>query len=425
MPAKSIRKPSPAPSATKKAPRQATRKEKAEAVKIYIFRLVGDDRSASGEREMVLTHDLPLPENQILEEFVSRLCGPGPYRVEFRDASNRIIEVVTVLVGETVQPTLIEPEDEPLDDEDDPGPSLADIERLIDRKMAMLNPRPATAAAPSPSLAETVNAMLTALKSLDDLRSKTPPAPEPNPAPSLVDQIKQLREIEELIRPRIEPPQQPQPEQQIEAIVTKLLSTGVISSSDGDETPAWVRLVLPMAPAIGKAIENLAESVRLYVQMQAAASAGAATRAIVQGQPAAPMPTPGANPAQPAQAQFAPQQAAPSQPAGMTVEEMQGQILGRVMQALVGNEPVEPIADMIDNFMQQYPMYAQTFSDLLNMKPEEAVGLIAQGYPPIAMAPHAADWIARLQRCFWDEDESTNDNGADGAETREEGPEAG
>ncbi|MFN0112987.1 MAG: hypothetical protein ACKVZH_29355 [Blastocatellia bacterium] len=287
-------------------------------------------------------------------------------------------------------------DEEPIEDSDGYEPSAAFVEKIADRMAAKLRQFNPAVSQPSGNLTE----LVTALKQLDDLRGKG----EPQPTSGSADFIGQLRQLEEVRRMFAPKESNPTPiiresELTTEQALLKLIAEDPLAlaaarekflGSEGDSL-GWLQIAQAFAPVIERGITALASA--LSPRSSATMPANE---------------TPGISPSNQTQ-----NESLPPQTMGGDIQAYQ-RLVARLLSAMASNADVEPVVTAIDGFCELFPEHQRMVEDLLSAPAESVLQFIGQNVPnaqPVVNAPHALEWMLKLQAAFipGDEDKTAND----------------
>ena len=260
-----------------------------------------------------------------------------------------------------------------------------DIRRIIREEMSssVRNPQNGHAS----NIIELVTAMkeLKAMTAEDEPRDKTS---------EIIGTLKGFEEIRRMFSPREENPRpiiESKP-MTTEAALLKLISEDPIAlaaarerllGSEG-ESFSFMQLLPAIMPTVERIVSSITDAMK----------AANPSPAIIS--------QPGGDQSSPERAFIQPQS-----PQTQTTGDMSMQAYGRVfnsfLTALATNADVEPIVTSFDSFCNLFPEHALMIEGLMTQPPEMVIGFLNQALPQAANvlnAPHAVDWIKRLQEAY-------------------------
>ena len=404
------------------APR-ARRRAKAEASpsQVTIYRVLdgGSPGDPQSEREFIMTESLPLPDGLDIERWLQRTAGPGRYRAEYRAADGRVIEVDKVLIGGIQRQGIVSDgyPDIELGDEDEL--SETDVDAILDRKLAEFRRELLSAihhdngsqqAQPQTSLSE----LVTALRSLDDLRAK--PEPQTQNAPNLIGQLRELEEVRRMFTLKEPNPRPIEAERELttERALLKLIGEDRVTlaalrdriiGGDGEELDMASHLIqqLPqIMPHVTQMVTSIANTITAAFQRSSAPA-----QADPGGQPfQQAMPGDAQQPAQtmPANAPLQPAQA--TQPDQGQQFTPQDELLNTLIAALEQNAPIPDVCGVIYASEVRHPELGETIDGLVSLSTDQLLQMVTAIYPPVVQMPHARAWLKSLVEALTSEETS-------------------
>lgn len=342
------------------------------------------DESGTMENNDFLTRlNYPLADGLLIEEIIQQLHGAGRYRVEYRNSKGHIIHVNGDLgIGDPPKP------------KDDP--MHADMHQAA----SSLTPQQITAAIISglqqtKSQEPSLDQLLQTAKLLKELNG-TPASQK-----SLVEQIKELREVERLIAPKPEPvkpqePQEPDPTTAVLKMLTnnpetaKTIQTQLASLFTGEnpiheKETSWVDIGVEL-------VKNLTPLLAPVLLSR------------LTGQ--------GGNTSQPQQEQAQPDASQePQQPPPHIINYQH--LIARILYGIENGFTPEYIGEEIGKAMEADLQLEQMIGGILDTDVNLIHSQLAQLPFPNAKRimdmPHAKQWLADLQSYFLEEPESDTD----------------
>lgn len=211
-----------------------------------------------------------------------------------------------------------------------------------------------------------------------------PQRPQQPPPKTLLEQLRELKEIKELLSddatPQTAPALTPEvilAKAMVEnpskfGVFTERLMSKVLGTSDEEADGSWAKVA-------ARGVELLAEHLPSVVQMIGAARAQAAAHTVMQH--------PAANGAVPAAAQPDPMAA------------YQELISGKLFSALERNSSPQEAAAAIRAFLVRFPQFEQAIFSFISMSVPELLMTIAQipEAAHLAQLPHAAQWLESMR----------------------------
>ncbi len=243
------------------------------------------------------------------------------------------------------------------------------------------------------------------------------------PQKSLAEQLRELKEVNEIISPPRREPQHSTPQLSDDAVILNALAKneGIagkvkdlvrgIFSDKGDKEE------ITFADVAMEAVKNgeLAKTVEAAVNGLGSLVLSMLPR---QQHAAPPMVE------QPMQAHSQmPQGSAPHAQADNLVSAAVERLIGHILPAMDINDDVIPANNALVSFCDLFPEHAPMINSWMRAQPEYLLALLAQATPQaeaIVSKPHAADWVKRLQTTFLtDEPEEGDDEtaGTDASQT--------
>lgn len=254
-----------------------------------------------------------------------------------------------------------------------------DIRRIIREEMS------STVRNPQSGHSSSIIELVTAMKELKSMTAEDEPKDK---AAELVGTLKMYDEIRRMFSPREENPR-PIIENRpmtTEAALLKLISEDPIAlaaarerllGSEG-ESFSFMQLLPAIMPTVERIVSSITDA------MKAANPAPAINRNATILQP--------------------PQ----TQPGDDLMMQAYGRIFNSFLNALATNSDVEPIITAFDSFCNLFPEHELMIEGLMTQPPEMVIGFLNQTLPQAANilnAPHAIDWIKRLQEAYTKEPE--------------------
>ncbi len=360
------------------------------ATNVFVFRL-----DANGERNYLAQYPYPLAEGLIIEGLLQQLHGAGRYRIEYRNSKGQIVTTDEPLGIEglpNVNASMPQPQQQTASYGGLPMTPQG-IEALV--KTVMQQSKPV-----EPSLDQ----LLQTAKLLKELNGSSAPQK------SLIEQVKELRELERLVAPKVEvkPVAEPDPTFAVLKMLTSNPETArTIQTNLGalftGENPLPEKET-SIADMFGKLIDNFGP---LLMPMLANAM----------------------NNAQPTQQQAG--QVAPSvnvspgtQTATITPTENTGQptlpanyvhIINRILFGIDRGLKPDFIAEEIDILQEQDQTLIPIIDAMVNTSPEQLLQGLAAFSPQAAQVcqlPHALQFATEFLECFNEEEPEQPENGA-------------
>lgn len=254
-----------------------------------------------------------------------------------------------------------------------------------------------------------VSELLEGVRMLDEMRGQSAPQK------SIVEQLREVKEINEIISPRREQsqPTAQHPQLSDDAVILNALANNdaivskVKSLMKGFFSDKAEKEEISLADVAMEAVK----SGQLSKSIEAAGGALQGIVAMILPRRAEQQPQ---TPQLEQQTQSAPMagQATPQPIAPSTPEAAYQQTLMHVLTELEKNAPIEPVIMSIDAFFIQYPQYQDTVCNFLSMPPKELLAIIGKipGADHLPTLPHAENWIDQLQKQMFPEDDETEDS---------------
>lgn len=109
---------------------------------------------------------------------------------------------------------------------------------------------------------------------------------------------------------------------------------------------------------------------------------------------------------------------APPQAMGADMQAYQ-RLVGRLLSAMASNAEIDPVVTAIDGFCELFPEHQRMIEDLLSTPAETVLQFIGQNVPSaqsVVNAPHALEWMQKLQAAFAPSDDDQKASGEPGKE---------
>lgn len=340
---------------------------------------------------------------------------------------------------------------EPLDVEPENDLGLLDDDELDDAQL--LNPDVVRAKIENAKLKAELKALsqnggqssiaslLQGIRMLDEMRGQA------NPQKSLVDQLREIKEINDLIAPRREQPHANAPQPTLseeEALLKTLLradkgkliidkiSSGLLKKAIGDtaesEANPWIELARDVISS-GQAAEIVKVAmgglgslftplfhkppIQQPAQPQIIASAAMA-------QPPMPEPTtpPALNQPEPTAQQFGGQS-----PEEIAVMVAIRRLVARILPAMQMNADPIPTVNLLVSHCDVFPEHAPLIQLWMQGPAESLLMMLNQNVPEaqaITAMPHALEWTQKLQAAYFADEEESEENGAQDGTTKQQ-----
>jgi len=266
-----------------------------------------------------------------------------------------------------------------------------DIRRIIREEMS------SSVRNPQNGHSSNIIELVTAMKELKAMTAEDEPRDK---ASEIVGTLKMYDEIRRMFSPREENPR-PMIESKpmtTEAALLKLISEDPIAlaaarerllGTEGESSFSFMQLLPAIMPAVERIVSSITDA------MKAANPAPAINQPAISPQPGGDQPSPATA--------FNPSQSPQAQPGGDLSMQAYGRVFNSFLNALATNEDVEPIVTAFDSFCNLFPEHELMIEGLMTQPPEMVIGFLNQALPQAANvlnAPHAVDWIKRLQEAY-------------------------
>lgn len=276
-----------------------------------------------------------------------------------------------------------------------------------------------------------IASLLEGIRMLDEMRGQA------NPQKSLVEQLREVKEIYEFTNPRREPsapaPRQPEPldpeiallsmlakDEDLMARISKGLAGKLFGEKVAEEPDPWADIVKDViksgqAPMIVReAISGLGSLLSPFLP-KSAAQQPAQNHAPAEP----PMTAASENAAQPPalnQAGPQAQQFGGQSPEEIAVMVAVQRLIGRILPAMQMNVEPGPIVDLLISHCDVFPEQEPMIQAWMQAPAESLLLLLNQNVPeaqPITALPHALEWTQKLQAAYFPDDEQSEENSAE------------
>ena len=360
------------------------------ATNVFVFRL-----DANGERNYLAQYPYPLAEGLIIEGLLQQLHGAGRYRIEYRNSKGQIVTTDEPLGIEglpNVNASVTQPQHQAANYGGLPMTPQG-IEALV--KTVMQQSKPV-----EPSLDQ----LLQTAKLLKELNGSSAPQK------SLIEQVKELRELERLVAPKVET--KPVVEQDPTFAVLKMLTSNpetarTIQTNLGalftGENPIPEKET-SIADMFGKLIDNFGPML-MPMLANAMSNSQAPQPPAAQVAPTVDIPTseqPAANP--PAE-----KTRQPTLPANYV------HIINRILFGIDRGFKADFIAEEVDILAEQDQSLAPIIDAMVNTAPEQLLQSLSAFSPQAAQVcqlPHALQFATEFLEYFNEEEPEQPENGA-------------